>query len=220
LHSETNNKLYLQTLKTFTIMKTNTTTWNTANLPSTIEVNGYTITLERKERETSDTRTKGLQTLYFGTITDKDGNISEIDGKPLQWVKKRVGDNNARCYTRNTDGLRVRKIQSAEEIDSSVDNYRAKCERVLEDLRKLTANGYTDGAKLPDWWHTMVSAASIAISEATAVYRCQLEDYNREQQARAIAHAEQARARQAKKSATDADWLAFLAWKESQSAQE
>lgn len=201
-------------------MENNNNIWNTGTLPVTITANGYAVTLERKERETSETRTKGLQTLYFGTIADSDGNITPVEGKPLTWIKKRVGDNSARCYTRNTDGLRVRKIQSAEEIDSSVNTYRAKCERVLEDLRKLTANGYTDGAKLPDWWHTMVSAASIAISEATAVYRCQLEDYNREQQEKAIAHAEQTRARQAKKSATDADWLAFLAWKESQSAQE
>lgn len=201
-------------------MENNANLWNTGTLPVTIAVNGYTVTLERKERETSDTRTKGLQTLYFGTIADSDGNITPIEGKPLTWIKKRVGDDSVRCYTRNTDGLKVRKIQSAEEIDSSVATYRAKCERILEDLRKITANGYTDGAKLPDWWHTMVTAASIAISEATAVYRCQLEDYNREQQEKAIAHAEQARARQAKKSATDADWLAFLAWKESQSAQE
>lgn len=201
-------------------MENNNNIWSTGTLPATIAVNGYTVTLERKEREISETRTKGLQTLYFGTIADSDGNITPIEGKPLTWIKKRVGDDSVRCYTRNTDGLRVRKIQSAEEIDSSVNTYRAKCERVLEDLRKLTANGYTDGAKLPDWWHTMVSAASIAISEATEEYRRQLEEYNREQQARAIAHAEQARARQAKKSATDADWLAFLAWKESQSAQE
>lgn len=198
-------------------MKTNVNLWNTNNLPSTIEVNGYTITLERKEREQSETRTKGLQTLYFGTITDENGGIVvELNGKPLTWIKKRVGDDSVRCYTRNTDGLKVRKIQSAEEIDSSVNTYRAKCERILEDLRKITANGYTDGAILPKWWHTMVSAANIAICEATAVYRCQLEDYNREQQEKAIAHAEQQRAKQAKKSATDADWLAFLAWKESQ----
>lgn len=198
-------------------MKTNVTTWNTNNLPTTIEVNGYTITLERKEREQSETRTKGLQTLYFGTIADENGCIVvELNGKPLTWIKKRVGDDGVRCYTRNTDGLKVRKIQSAEEIDSSVNTYRAKCERILEDLRKITANGYTDGAILPEWWHTMVSAASIAICEATAVYRCQLEDYNREQQEKAIAHAEQVKARQAKKSATDADWLAFLAWKEQQ----
>lgn len=201
-------------------MKTNANLWNTNILPATIEVNGYTVTLERKERETSETRTKGLQTLYFGTIADSDDNITTIEGKPLTWIKKRVGDDSVRCYTRNTDGLRVRKIQSAEEIESSVANYRTKCERVLEDLRKLTANGCTDGANLPDWWHTMVTAANIAICEATAVYRCQLEDYNREQQEKAIAHAEQARARQAKKSATDAEWLAFLAWKESQSSQE
>lgn len=196
------------------------TNWNTSNLPVTVEVNGYTVTLERKEREQSDTRTRGLQTLYFGTITDESGNVTAIEGKPLTWIKNKVGDDSVRCYTRNTDGLKVRKVQSPEEIDSSVNTYRAKCERLLEDLRKLTANGYTDGALLPEWWHTMVSAASIAISEATAVYRCQLEDYNREQQEKAIAHAEQQRARQAKKTATDADWLAFLAWKESQSAQE
>lgn len=201
-------------------MKTNVNLWNTANLPTTIEVNGYTVTLERKEREQSETRTRGLQTLYFGTIADENGNITPIVGKPLTWIKKRIGDDSVRCYTRNTDGLRVRKVQSPEEIDSSVNTYRAKCERVLEDLRKLTANGCTDGANLPDWWHTMVTAASIAISEATEEYRRQLEDYNREQQAKAIAHAEQAKARQAKKSATDAEWLAFLAWKESQSAQE
>ena len=194
--------------------------WNTGTLPVTIEVNGYTVTLERKEREQSDTRTKGLQTLYFGTIADSAGNFAPIEGKPLTWVKKRVGDDSVRCYTRNTDGLKVRKIQSEEEIESSVASYRAKCERILEDLRKLTANGYTDGAKLPEWWHTMVTAVNIAISEATAVYRCQLEDYNREQQEKAIAHAEQVKARQAKKTATDADWLAFLAWKEQQSAQE
>lgn len=201
-------------------MKTNVNLWNTTNLPATITVNGYTVNLERKEREISETRTKGLQTLYFGTIADSDGNVTPVEGKPLTWIKKRVGDDSVRCYTRNTDGLRVRKIQSAEEIDSSVANYRTKCERILEDLRKITANGYTDGAILPEWWHTMVSAANIAICEATAVYRCQLEDYNREQQEKAIAHAEQVRAREAKKTATDADWLAFLAWKESQSAQE
>lgn len=202
-------------------MENNTNIWNTSTLPATIAVNGYTVTLERKEREQATaTRTKGLQTLYFGTIADENGNIIPVEGKPLTWIKKRVGDDSVRCYTRNTDGLRVRKVQSPEEIDSSVNTYRAKCERVLEDLRKLTANGCTDGTNLPDWWHTMVTAANIAISEATAVYRCQLEDYNREQQEKAIAHAEQARARQAKKSATDAEWLAFLAWKESQSAQE
>lgn len=200
-------------------MKTNVNLWNTNNLPTTIEVNGYTVTLERKEREQSETRTKGLQTYFFGSILTPDGNIIAIDGKPIVWVKTKVGDHNRRIYTRVADGLRVRKVQSPEEIDSSVNTYRAKCERVLEDLRKLTANGYTDGALLPDWWHTMVSAANIAISEATAVYRCQLEDYNREQQEKAIAHAEQQKARQAKKTATDAEWLAFLAWKESQSAQ-
>lgn len=193
--------------------------WNTNNLPTTVEVNGYTVTLEHKDREQSETRTRGLQTLYFGTIRDSAGNIVvELNGKPISWIKRRVGDDSVRCYTRNTDGLKVRKIQSAEEIDSSVSTYRAKCERILEDLRNITANGYTDGA--PEWWHTMVSAASIAISEATKEYRRQLEEYNREQQEKAIAHAEQQRARQAKKSATDADWLAFLAWKESQSAEE
>lgn len=197
-------------------MKTNVNLWNTNNLPTTININGYTVNLERKEREQSETRTKGLQTLYFGTIICENGETIAIEGKPLTWIKKRVCDDSVRCYTRNTDGLKVRKIQSAEEIDSSVNTYRAKCERILEDLRKITANGYTDGAILPEWWHKMVSAANIAICEATAVYRCQLEDYNREQQEKAIAHAEQVKARQAKKSATDADWLAFLAWKESQ----
>lgn len=170
--------------------------WNTNNLPSTIEVNGYIVTLESKGREQATaTRTRGLQTLYFGTIADAAGNVTEINGKPLAWVKKRVGDESARCYTRCTDGLKVRKIQSAEEIDSSVNTYRAKCERQLEELAKLLANGCTDGANLPDWWHNFISAGNIAICEATTIKRGQLEDYNREQQERAIAHAEQSKKR-------------------------
>lgn len=103
-----------------------TTIWNTGTMPVTIQVNGYTVTLERKEREQSDTRTRGLQTLYFGNIADSAGKVTAIDGKPLSWIKKRVGDDSVRAYIRCADGVRVSKstILSDESIDSMCDSFR------------------------------------------------------------------------------------------------
>jgi hypothetical protein len=61
--------------------------------------------------------------LYFGTITDSDGNVTPVEGKPLTWIKKRVGDETCRAYTRLEDGKRIAKTLSDAEIESACESY-------------------------------------------------------------------------------------------------
>lgn len=157
-------------------MENNTNIWSTGTLPTTIAVNGYTVTLERKEREQATaTRTKGLQTLYFGTIADSDGNITPVEGKPLTWIKKRVGDNTCRAYTRLEDGKRIAKTLSDDEINSACESYRTT----------LTTR-YTF-AQLCEHLGGVEVVSHATISAKVEEYRAKLK---KEQQRKAMANAE------------------------------
>lgn len=205
-------------------MENNTNIWNTGTLPATIAVNGYTVTLERKEREQATaTRTKGLQTLYFGTIADSDGNITPVAGKPLTWIKKRVGDNTARQYTRASDGVRVTTGNFSDDkrasmVASYATRIRVKCGELLALCE--TVKGETGAQSLAD---SLADSLRVFEVIASALYDGKLQEEQRAYIAQESAKADKAKAKAARATISDADILAFLAWKaqqEQQSAQE
>lgn len=198
----------------------NNNIWNTGTLPVTIAVNGYTVTLERKERETSETRTKGLQTLYFGTIADSDGNISPVEGKPINWIKKRVGDNSARQYTRVSDGVRVTTGNFSDDkrasmVASYTTRIRVKCGELLALCETIKSE--SGAQSLAD---SLADSLRVFEAIAPALYDSKLQEEQRAYIAQESAKADKAKAKAARATISDADILAFLAWKAQQSAQE
>lgn len=181
-------------------MKTNANLWNTANLPATITVNGYTVNLERKERETSETRTKGLQTLYFGTITDENGNVTAIEGRPLTWVKNKVGDKERRVYTSLDGSTTIPKCKELTEevILSMVDSYKYRL------LHKLSFSDLCTELDPYDREHfaTMIEGA---ILNKCDKYRTKLEREQRERAEREQRERERQSAQTAVKSAKSID---------------
>lgn len=181
-------------------MKTNANLWNTANLPSTININGYQVHLERKEREQSETRTKGLQTLYFGSIICENGDTIAIDGKPLTWVKNKVGDKERRVYTSLDGSTTIPKCKELTDavVESMVDSYeyrllhKVTISQLLEEL-----NGYDSDNIAP-----LVKGA---ILDKCNKYRTKLEREQRERAEREQREREQQSAKNAVKSAKSID---------------
>lgn len=177
-------------------MKTNVTMWSTTNLPAIININGYQVHLERKEREQSKTRTKGLQTLYFGSITDENGNITAIEGKPLTWIKNKVGDKERRVYTSLDGNTTIPKCKDLTEevIASMVESYNYRLlhkitiSQLLEEL-----SGYDSANIAP-----LVKGAII---DKCNKYRTKLEREQRERAEREQRERERQSAQSAVKSA-------------------
>lgn len=182
-------------------MKTNVNLWNTTNLPATITVNGYTVNLERKEREQpTATRTKGLQTLYFGTITDENGNVTAIEGRPLTWIKNKVGDKERRTYTSLDGSTTIPKCKDLTEevIVSMVDSYKYRL------LHKLSFSDLCTELDPYDREHfaTMIEGA---ILNKCDKYRTKLEREQRERAEREQREKERESAKTAVKSAKSID---------------
>ena len=181
-------------------MKTNATMWDTNNLPTIININGYEVHLERKERETSETRTKGLQTLYFGSIICENGDTIAIDGKPLTWIKNKVGDKERRVYTSLDGSTTIPKCKDLTDdvVMSMVESYkyrllhRVTISQLLEEL-----NGY-DSANL-------APLVKGAILDKCNKYRTKLEREQRERAEREQRERERQSAKTAVKSAKNID---------------
>lgn len=181
-------------------MKTNVNLWNTSNLPAAITVNGYTVNLERKEREQSETRKKGLQTLYFGSIICENGDTIAIDGKPLTWIKNKVGDKERRVYTSLDGNTTIPKCKDLTEevILSMVESYEYRL------LHKLSFSDLCTELDPYDREHfaTMIEGA---ILDKCNKYRTKLEREQRERAEREQRERERQSAQTAVKSAKSID---------------
>lgn len=197
---ENNNKLFLLTFKTYKIMKTNVNLWNTANLPATINIKDYEVHLERKEREQSETRTKGLQTLYFGSIICENGDTIAIDGKPLTWVKNKVGDKERRVYTSLDGSTTIPKCKDLtdEVIMSMVESYEYRL------LHKVTISQLLE--ELSDYDRDNIAPlVKGVILDKCQKYRTKLEREQRERAEREQRERERQSAQTAVKSAKSID---------------
>lgn len=177
-----------------------TNIWNTANLPSTININGYEVHLERKEREQSETRTKGLQTLYFGTITDENGNVTAIEGRPLTWIKNKVGDKERRTYTSLDGSTTIPKCKDLTEevILSMVESYKYRL------LHKVTISQFLE--ELSKYDNNIIAPlVKGAIIDKSNKYRTKLEREQRERAEREQRERERQSAQTAVKSAKSID---------------
>lgn len=182
-------------------MKTNVTMWYTNDLPTIININGYTVNLERKEREQpTATRTKGLQTLYFGTITDENGNIIAIEGKPLTWVKNKVGDKERRVYTSLDGSTTIPKCKDLTEevIVSMVESYKYRL------LHKVNIAQFIE--EMSDYDRDNIAPlVKGAILDKCQKYRTKLEREQRERAEREQREKERESAKTAVKSAKSID---------------
>lgn len=181
-------------------MKTNVNLWDTTNLPSAININGYEVHLERKEREQSETRTKGLQTLYFGTIIDSDGNSTKIEGKPLTWVKNKVGDKERRVYTSLDGSTTIPKCKDLTEevIISMVESYNYRL------LHKVTISQFLE--ELSEYDRDKIAPLMNGlILDKCNKYRTKLEREQRERAEREQREQERQSAQTAVKSAKSID---------------
>lgn len=181
-------------------MKTNANLWNTANLPSTININGYEVHLERKEREQSETRTKGLQTLYFGSIICENGDTIAIDGKPLTWIKNKVGDKERRVYTSLDGSTTIPKCKDLTEevIVSMVESYNYRL------LHKVTISQFLE--ELSEYDNNIIAPlVKGAIIDKCNKYRTKLEREQRERAEREQRERERQSAQSAVKSAKSID---------------
>lgn len=181
-------------------MKNNVTIWNTANLPAIININGYEVHLERKERETSETRTKGLQTLYFGSIICENGDTIAIEGKPLTWVKTKVGDKERRVYTSLDGSTTIPKCKDLTEevIVSMVESYNYRL------LHKVTIAQFFD--ELNEYDRANIAPLiNGAILDKCQKYRTKLEREQRERAEREQRERERQSAQTAVKSAKSID---------------
>lgn len=182
-------------------MNTNVTIWNTAVLPATIEVNGYNVSLERKEREQpTATRTKGLQTLYFGSITDNEGNVTEINGKPLTWIKNKVGDKERRQYTSLDGSTTIPKCKDLTDdvLESMVESYKYRL------LHKVNIAQFIE--ELSDYDRANIAPLfNGVILDKCQKYRTKLEREQRERAEREQRERERQSAQSAVKSAKSID---------------
>lgn len=181
-------------------MKTNVNFWNTASLPTIININGYEVHLERKEREQSETRTKGLQTLYFGSIICDNGDTIAIDGKPLTWVKNKVGDKERRQYTSLDGSTSIPKCKDLTDdvIASMVESYSYRL------LHKVTISQLFD--ELSDYDKSNIAPlVKGAILDKCNKYRTKLEREQRERAEREQRERERQSAQTAVKSAKSID---------------
>lgn len=181
-------------------MKTNVNLWNTTNLPAVININGFSVNLERKEREQSETRTKGLQTLYFGSIICENGETIAVEGKPLTWVKNKVGDKERRIYTSLDGSTTIPKCKelTADVIASMVESYEYRLLHKVTILQLLEElNGYDSANIAP-----LVKGA---ILDKCNKYRAKLEREQRERAEREQREREQQSAKTAVKSAKSID---------------
>lgn len=182
-------------------MKTNVTMWNTNTLPTIININGYEVHLERKEREQATaTRTKGLQTLYFGSIISENGDCIAIDGKPLTWVKNKVGDKERRVYTSLDGSTTIQKCKELTEevIMSMIDSYKYRL------LHKVTISQFLE--ELSDYDRDIIAPlVKGAIIDKCDKYRTKLEREQRERAEREQREREQQSAKTAVKSAKSID---------------
>lgn len=182
-------------------MKTNVNQWNTSNLPTIININGYEVHLERKEREqATETRTRGLQTLYFGTIADAAGNVTEINGKPLTWIKNKVGDKERRQYTSLDGSTTIPKCKELTDdvLESMVESYNYRL------LHKVTISQFFE--ELSDYDRgNIATLINGVILDKCQKYRTKLEREQRERAEREQRERERQSAKQAVKSAKEID---------------
>lgn len=181
-------------------MKNNATIWNTATLPAIININGYEVHLERKEREQSETRTKGLQTLYFGTIICENGDSIAIEGKPLTWIKNKVGDKERRIYTSLDGSTTIPKCKDLTEevIVSMVESYEYRL------LHKVTISQLLDELSEYDRDNIAPLVKGLILDKCNK-YRTKLEREQRERAEREQRERERESAKKAVKSAKEID---------------
>ena len=181
-------------------MKTNANLWNTSNLPTIININGYQVHLERKEREQSETRTKGLQTLYFGSIICENGDTIAVDGKPLTWIKNKVGDKERRVYTSLDGSTTIPKCKDLTDdvLASMVESYKYRL------LHKVNISQFIEELSDYDRAHFAPILNGIVLDKCEK-YRTKLEREQRERAEHEQRERERQSAKQAVKSAKEID---------------